>query len=88
MSTEVERSDSRGMESLNVPSPPLSAASSRSASRSPSYSSSGKRLSFRGHCVNVSLPETVPELGDCFDEDILERVDGISALDDEDVEPP
>ena len=71
-----------------MPSPPLSAASSRSASRSPSYSSSGKRLSFRGQCVNVHLPETVPEFGDSFDDDILDRVDGIRGIDEEDVGTP
>jgi hypothetical protein len=38
--------------------------------------------------VNVNLPEAVPQFGDSFDEDILERVDGIRKIDEEDVVAP
>lgn len=75
------------MGSLSVPSPALSAASSRAGSRSASYSESGaRRLSFRGQCVNVVLPETVLELED-LDADVVERVEGIRDYDKEDVSP-
>lgn len=83
MALELESKEPRRMASLSVPpSRPLSAASSRSGGRSPSYSG----LSFRGHCVNVILPETAPEL-EVIDTDIVQRVEGIKDFDEEDVSP-
>jgi len=88
MASEPESREPRRLASLRVSSPPLSVPSSRSGSRSPSYSTaSGKCLSFRGQRVNVVLPQTVPELGD-LDADVLERIAGIQDFDEEDVTPP
>ena len=88
MASESENREPHSLASLRVPSPPTSAPLTRSGSRSPSYSTaSGKCLSFKGHRINVILPETLPELDD-FDADILERIAGIQDFDQEDVIPP